>query len=118
MSGLRKSLGWVHRTITVLPLVAEGLLALTACRAAALIGHWPKCSLDDPKYIGPNDLLYQWLGITSDYVFGLAILSVFVWPLLMVGRWRITSARSKVVHFLIFATSYFVLWRDPWRLFE
>ncbi len=49
------------------PLVPLTALYLASWRASVVLGHWPQCTMDDPKIICPQDVLYQTLYSSLTY---------------------------------------------------
>lgn len=64
------------------PLIPLVVLYLLSYRAGALIGHWPRLLVDDPKYIGTDDPAYQSLSRAFVYASAFAGWGLFTWSAL------------------------------------
>jgi hypothetical protein len=100
---------------------------LMSWRATALLGRVPRISLDDPKNIGENDLIYQIL-IHFTYLHGIAfyfsglLWSIFaVSSMVMYARWHRQSNISRFWFFtplILFIIGYLICKIDPGQRIE
>ena len=101
-----------HR-LALAPLLALAMVYLLSWRIQALIGHWPRVWLDDPKYVAPgdrlNDLLYT------------AVMPLLLWsfvalpmlPLLTWLLWRKYPRWWPLLLLIVFLIGLFVLRFEP-----
>lgn len=100
------------------PLTLMTLVHLLALRAAALMGHWPRVSMDDPKYIADGDFLYMALGGAIYLPLLSLVSSLIVTPILLFwGRKRFTLPIRWTLT-LLFAIGWVWLCWDPLHRME
>ena len=95
------------------PLAAVVAVNLAAWRAAVKIGHWPVPWRDDPGCIMSNDVLLQVLYPPVYFLLLVALISPFVFPILMVVHRGIYPGLSRWMLLLIFAAGWVLITLDP-----
>jgi len=88
------------------PLLLFFALTAMAWRAKILIGHWPQVMADDPKWIGENDGIYQFVYTLTDYSFGLAGWSFVLWLGLFVSWYQNYTPRQRK----LIAWGFVIVW--------
>jgi hypothetical protein len=71
--------------------------------------------VNDPKYIGQSDTVYQSLDELCGLLLGLTVLTPFLWGPMM---WLLRESYSRIAkqtHAAVFAAGWAVLIIDPWR---
>ncbi len=95
------------------PLAAVATVNLAAWRAAVKIGHWPVISVDDPGCIISNDVLLQVLYPSVYFLLLVALISPFVFPILMVVLRGTYPGLPRWMLLLIFAAGWVLIKYDP-----
>jgi hypothetical protein len=103
----------LHWSFALAPLLTSACLYLLSWRAALLLGHWPQPSLDDPKFIAPNDAL-------MDLLYG-AVLPLLLWSMVALITFPLLTfflrkryTRLKIVSFVVlFVGAWLFLYLDP-----
>ncbi len=95
------------------PLAAVAVVNLAAWRAAVKLGHWPVPWRDDPKCIVPNDVLLQVLYPSVYFLLLVALISPFVFPILMVVHRGTSPGLSRWMMAMIFVIGWVLFKLDP-----
>lgn len=96
----------LHWSFALAPLVTSACLYLLSWRAALLLGHWPKLSLDDPKFIAPHDTL-----MTLLYT---AVLPLLLWSMLAVITFPLLTLVLRKQYTRLWHISFVVLFVGAW----
>jgi hypothetical protein len=88
-------------------------LYLLSWRGAVLIGHWPLLYIDDPKYIGNYDWLYNLLSSAVGWLFLASCFSIVVFPVLTLVLRNWLSYRGIVFWVLAYAVGIVYLLLEP-----
>lgn len=100
----------VHSLCALCPIVWVGTLWALSARASAHIGHFPRPSLDDPKWIAPHDKVYHGmlnaLWDTQEILLGATLLAM----ILMCVMFRRYNKRAQlaIVTLMFMAAGAFV----------
>ncbi len=86
-------------------------------RAQTPLGHWPRLSADDPKYIGRHDPIYQTLSGMVEPAFQVSLWLLMAWAVLMFVLRRRLSLRGKAAQVALVVASYVVLCWEPGQRF-
>jgi hypothetical protein len=108
----------LHHFFAFGPLLALIFVYLFSWRVASIIGHWPRPSLDDPKFMAPGDgvadSLYQ-----SVLVFLLvAAAGVIMFPLLTFVLRRAYARWWLITLIVVFVLGCVLVRLDPGSRFE
>ncbi len=98
---------------TAAPLSVIAAVNLLAWRASVKLGHWPVPWRDDPGCIMSNDVLLQVLYPSVYFLLLVALISPFVFPILMVVHRGIYPGLSRWMLLLIFAGGWMLITLDP-----
>lgn len=101
-------LATVHHIFAVSWLYPLLLLYAFSWRVQAIIGHWPKVYVDDPKYSTPGDWLSDFLYEAVDRSFLLVMFGVIVFPILSILLWKRYPRFWSVSLLLIYAACFVV----------
>jgi hypothetical protein len=104
----------LYYTLALWPLIILAAVYTLSWRAASFIGHWPRPSLDDPKFIVPvSDWFYDTLYPAIWYSFGgLTLALVLLVPLALVLR-RKMSLFKIILLAGVFVAGFLLLRMDP-----
>jgi hypothetical protein len=95
----------LHWLLAAAPLAIVTALYVLSWRGLAVLGHWPRPWIDDPKLVagGPlYDLLY---GVTF-LLLPIWISSLFLFPLTSVVMWRAQSPRLRWLSLGLFVAGW------------
>lgn len=104
-SSARLSQG-LHWLVTFSPVPLFLALSCLKWRAKTLIGYWPQAMVDDPKWIGQNDLLYQRFYDLTDLAFAFAGCSIVAWLVLFVALYSNYEPQQRRIIYQVYTSAW------------
>ena len=86
--------------------------------AALLLGHWPKVSIDDPKYIAEGNFAYEaffYLAAINFFALGFSIILA---PFFTISAWVAGAGPQIKLPALLFWIGLLTLYLDPGQRVE
>ena len=105
--------GIINIGLAMSPLLALLNLYAMSWRATILIGHWPQPLDDDPKWIGINDAIYNFLYAITDYSFGMVTFSLFGGIAMALLLWSKYTERQKTWLVCGFIGAWLIFFLEP-----
>lgn len=96
--------GIIHHSLALAPFLVLVVVYLLSWRVQAIIGHWPRVWIDDPKFAAPGDGL-------SDFLYGSVVL-LLLWgsaALILLPVSSFLLRRQYPRWYLVFLLSLFVV---------
>ena len=112
---VRIGLTVLHSAITILPpIVYLSMLYALSNRGAQLLGHVPKYMINDPKYIGPHDAVYQSIfALIEDWIEPLTGCCFVIWPVLLFRLRSETTWQYKLVTTVLLIALWLLFFLEP-----
>lgn len=103
----------LHHFFAFAPLLALAVVYLFSWRVASIIGHWPRPSLDDPKFVAPGDGLADTLYASVLILLLLAVAGVIIFPLLTYALRRAYARWWVITLIVVFVVGCVLVRIDP-----
>ena len=103
----------LQHSLALAPLLALATVYLSSWRVQALIGHWPRVSLDDPKYVAPGDWLHTLLYAVVMPLLLWSFVALPMLPLLTGLLWRKYPRWWSLLLLVGFVIGLFLVRLDP-----
>lgn len=105
----------LQHSLALAPVLTLTTVYLLSWRIQAVIGHWPRVWLDDPKFAAPGDWLTDLLYSAVIPWLMWSIVAVPVLPLLTWLLWRKYPRWWSLLLLVVFLIGLFLLRFDPGR---
>ena len=103
----------IQHSLALAPLLAVAVVYLCAWRIQAVIGHWPRVSLDDPKFAAPGDWLTNLLYSAVIPLLLWSFVAVPILPFLTWLLWRKYPRWWSLLLLVVFLIGLLLVRADP-----